>query len=96
MPDRYHGPERRDNNRLREIVRESVEEAVPVAVRQTLLAIGINPAHPLEAQNDMAFLRSMRERCEKVGMAGIAAIITVTVGGVLSALWIGFKAAVGK
>ncbi len=96
MPDRYHGPDRRDAEHLKEIVREAVEEAVPQAVKQTLLAIGINPEHPLEAQNDMAFLRSMRTRCERAGMGAVIAVITVSVGGILSALWLGFKASVGK
>jgi len=93
---RYDGPDPRDAEHLREIVREAVEELVPVAVKQTLLAIGINPENPLEAQNDMAFLRSMRERCEKVGMGAVIAAATITVGGILSVFVLGFKAWVGK
>jgi hypothetical protein len=93
---RYDGPDRRDAEHLREIVREAVEEAVPVAVKQTLLAIGINPEHPLEAQNDMAFLRSMRTRCEKIGLGAVAAAVTIIVGGVLSVFVLGFKSWMGK
>jgi hypothetical protein len=93
MADRqYHGDDRRNPDHLREIIREEMREAN----KQLLLAIGINPDHPLEAQADMTFLRSMRERCEKVGLAGAGAIITVVVGGTLSALWLGIKASVGK
>lgn len=93
---RYDGPDRRDAEHLKEIVREAVEEAVPQAVKQTLLAIGINPDHPMDAQTDMAFLRSMRERCEKVGMGALIAAITITVGGILSVFVLGFKSWVGK
>jgi hypothetical protein len=93
MPDKqYHGDERRNPDHLREIIREEMKEAN----KQLLLAIGINPEHPLEAQNDMAFLRSMRERCEKVGMGAVIAGITITVGGILSVFVLGFKAWVGK
>lgn len=88
----YRGPDRRNPDELREIIREEMKEAN----RQLLLAIGINPDHPLEAQNDMAFLRSMRERCEKVGMGAVIAAITITVGGILSVFVLGFKAWVGK
>lgn len=86
------GPDRRDPEVLRGIIREEMREAN----KQLLLAIGINPEHPLEAQNDMAFLRSMRERCEKVGLGAVLAAITITVGGILSVFVLGFKAWMGK
>lgn len=93
MSDRkFDGPDRRDPEILRSIIREEMKEAN----KQLLLAIGINPDHPLEAQNDMAFLRSMRERCEKVGMGAVIAVITITVGGILSVFVLGFKAWMGK
>ena len=92
---RYEGPDRRSQEHIREIVQEAVAEAVPAAVKQTLLAIGINPDHPLEAQNDMAFLRATRTRCEKLGMGAVLAGTAVIVGGVLTVLWLGFKAKLG-
>jgi len=93
MPDRkYDGDERRNPDHLREIIREEMKEAN----KQLLLAIGINPEHPLEAQNDMAFLRSMRTRCEKVGLGAVAAVLTIVIGGVMSVFVLGFKSWVGK
>lgn len=93
MADRkYDGDERRNPDHLREIIREEMKEAN----KQLLLAIGINPDHPLDAQNDMAFLRSMRERCEKLGMGAVVAVVTIIVGGVLSVFVLGFKSWVGK
>jgi phosphomevalonate kinase len=89
---RHEGEERRNPDHLREIIREEMKEAN----KQLLLAIGINPDHPLEAQNDMAFLRSMRTRCEKAGMGAAAAVITIVIGGVLSVFALGFKAWMGK
>jgi hypothetical protein len=83
--------DRRDLDHIRQIVVEVVEETVPVVVKQTLLAMGINPDHPLEAQNDMSFLRSMRTRCEKIGAGATMAFITITVGGVLSVFVLGVK-----
>lgn len=92
MSDRHHLPDRRNPDHLREVIREEMKEAN----KDLLLAIGINPDHPLEAQNDMAFLRSMRTRCEKVGLGAVAAVVTIVVGGVLSVFALGFKAWVGK
>jgi len=90
VSDRTH--DRRDPEPLREIIREEMKEAN----KQLLLAIGINPDHPLEAQNDMAFLRSMRTRCEKIGLGAVAAVITIVIGGVLSVFVLGFKSWVDK
>ena len=92
MEKQHSGPERRNPDHLREIIREEMKEAN----KQLLLAIGINPDHPLEAQNDMAFLRSMRTRCEKIGLGAVAAAVTIIVGGVLSVFVLGFKAWMGK
>jgi hypothetical protein len=83
--------EKRDPDRIRQIVVEVVEEVVPETVKQTLLAMGINPDHPLEAQNDMSFLRSMRTRCEKVGAGATMAFVTIMVGGVISVFVLGIK-----
>lgn len=77
--------------RIKRMVQDVVEEVVPVTVRQTLIAMGINPDHPLEAQNDMSFLRSMRTRCEKVGAGATMAFVTIMVGGVLSVFVLGIK-----
>ena len=89
----FHDPQedRRNPERVRQLVVEVVEEVVPTVVKQTLLAMGINPDHPLEAQNDMSFLRSMRTRCEKVGAGATMAFVTIMVGGVLSVFVLGIK-----
>lgn len=86
-----HPEDHRSSEKIRQIVIEVVEEVVPTVVKQTLLAMGINPDHPLEAQNDMSFLRSMRTRCEKIGAGATLAFITITVGGVLSVFVLGVK-----
>lgn len=89
---KFDGPDRRDPEALRHIIREEMKEAN----KQLLLAIGINPEHPLEAQNDMAFLRNMRERCENIGATGAKAAITIIVGGIITVFVLGFKTWVGK
>jgi len=89
---RFDGHDRRDPEILRAIIREEMREAN----KQLLLAIGINPDHPLEAQADMTFLRNMRERCENVGAAGTKAAITIIVGGLITVFVLGFKTWVGK
>lgn len=91
MADIEETEDSRNSTQLRDIVEEVVNRTVPEVVHHTLLAIGINPASPLEAQNDMVFLRSMRTRCEKIGMGATLALITITVGGVMSVFVIGFK-----
>lgn len=45
---------------------------------------------------DFRYLRNWRLGAEKVQGVGITALVTILVGGVLSALWIGVKAMVGK
>lgn len=89
MSDRkFDGHDRRDPEFLRQIIREENQ--------RLLLAIGINPEHPMEAQADMTFLRSMRERCENIGAAGTKAAITIVVGGIITVFVLGFKTWVGK
>ena len=46
------------------IVKEAAQEAAKQAVDQTLLSLGINTTNPVEAQKDMAALRTLRELVE--------------------------------
>jgi len=79
---------------IRRIADEAAERAarkvVSIAVRETLVSIGFDPSHPLEAQADAQFLRSTRQRCEQAGSKAAMLMVALIVGGVLTTFWKGF------
>ncbi len=70
------------------------------AMLQTVAAIlkgfGMRAEDEAALSEDFRYLRKWRLGSERVGSIGVTALVTVMVGGVISALWIGFKAMVGK
>jgi len=71
-----------DRDELREVVRATVSETVPEAVRYTLEHYGVDVAHPGETQRDLQFLRSTRVFLGSV----LVKILTVAaLGGVTAA-----------
>jgi len=74
------------------LLKQVASEAAEHAVSRTLMTMGIDPTNPRQAQADMLFLRSTRERCEGATGKAILVMITLLVGSTLSVMWIGFKA----
>jgi len=68
------------------------EQAAEQAVKKTFVAMGLDPEKPFEAQQDMVWLRSTRERCEGAGFRTLVTVIGLLVLGAASAFWIGLKA----
>lgn len=79
---------------VRRIADEAADRAarkvVKIAVQETLISIGFDPSHPMEAQKDAQFLRSTRQRCEQAGSKAAMLMIALIVGGVITTFWKGF------
>lgn len=74
-------------------VTKAVEEVTPRIVRQTLVSMGLDPEHPMEAQKDAQFVRSTRTRCEQAGSRGMIILIGLVLAGAVAVFWDGLKAA---
>lgn len=60
-------------------------------VHETMVSLGINPADPIAAQKDAAFIRSWRQSTEAVKRQGIISAVGVIVVGVLGLIWLAIK-----
>ena len=69
------------------VARKAVDEAVPRAIRHTLLSMGLDSDHPLDAQRDAQFLRATRKRCEQAGGKGLMVLVALIVAGTVAAVW---------
>lgn len=74
------------------LLKQVAAEAAEQSVAKTLTALGIDPAKPFDAQQDMMWLRSTRERCESVGFKAVLTLIGIIVLGAATAFWVGLKA----
>lgn len=68
----------------------AAHKVVKVAVYETLVGLGIDPAHPMDAQKDAQFLRSTRQRCEQAGSKAAMLMVALIIGGAAATLWKGF------
>lgn len=66
-------------------------EAAEQAVSKTLVAMGLDPSRPFDAQADMQFLRSTRLRCEGATGKILLSILGLAAVGGATAFWVGFK-----
>lgn len=65
--------------------------AAEQAVKKTFIAMGLDPEKPFEAQQDMVWLRSTRQRCEGAGVKALLTLTGLVIVGMASAFWVGFK-----
>ena len=73
------------------LMQQIAEDAANRAVNRTLLTYGIDPEFPVEFQKDMAHLREWRRRMEKIEDKSLMVIITLFIGFVAAAVWLGIK-----
>lgn len=73
------------------LTEHDIKEVVREAVQETLIQIGIDPSDMTEVQKDHAFLRRWRTTTEKVSLRTTMLILTIIVGGVVSAVWAAIK-----
>ncbi len=76
-----------DDDRVRTIAREAAKEAV----RETLIALGIDAADPREVQADMQHLRDWRLSVAAVKRQGIVSAVGLLTVGMLGLVWMALK-----
>jgi hypothetical protein len=70
---------------------EVLEAIIKRAISQALAAIGLDVRDQHAIRNDMMHLRNWRKSVEQVHSYTVKTVITVIVGGICGALWLGFK-----
>jgi len=78
---------------LRQVV---VDDLVLKAISQILVGFGIQEDDQKEFRADLVYLRAWRKAVQQASGAGMIAFFTLLLGGVSGALWLGFKAVLGK
>ncbi|BBE74376.1 hypothetical protein [Oharaeibacter diazotrophicus] len=76
-----------DDERVRTIAREAAKEAV----RETLIALGIDAADPREVQADMQHLRDWRLSVAAVKRQGIVSAVGLLTVGMLGLVWMAIR-----
>lgn len=72
------------------------EELIRRTVHETLITLGFKVNEPFEVQADVAYLHKLRKGSEKISWAVKSSVVTVVISGILTVLWLGIKAALGK
>lgn len=58
-----------------------IKETVPLAVKETLIQLGIDASDPLECQKDFAYLRGARKVSKRVLAKALTALLGAGAGG---------------
>lgn len=75
---------------------ENLDEVVLKTIATILTSFGIEEEDRKELRADFQHLRRWRKSVEQTQTYAFKTIVTVLVGGFLGALWLGFKAMLGK
>ena len=73
---------------------EEIERIAAKAVRETLLAMGLNTADSnslIELQKDLAYVRAWRESVDAVKRKGLLVAITIVVTGLAGTIWMAVR-----
>ena len=73
-----------------------IDKVALKTIATLLTSFGIEEEDRLELKADFHHLRRWRKSVEQAQTYTFKAVITVLVGGVLGAMWLGFKALLGK
>lgn len=68
-------------------MRGIAKEAAHEAVEELLEKFGIDVEHPLEMQEDFAFMRSYRQLSQRVGSRVIMTVVTLMTVGIGGLVW---------
>tara|TARA_R110002153_G_scaffold54447_2_gene151669 strand:- start:3415 stop:3705 length:291 start_codon:yes stop_codon:yes gene_type:complete len=93
-----------NDDELRELIREemdvsrpatmNMQDVVRTAVQETLVTMGMDVSDPLALQQDMAFLREMRQATAAVKSKGMLLMVGLILSSLAAAAWMGIKASV--
>ena len=92
---------------LREMIRQELEAAqtpaavhvqdvVRTAVTETLITLGMDASDPMSLQQDMHFVREMRQTSEKLRSKGLLVMVGLLLTGLAGAVWLGIKSSIGS
>ncbi len=73
-----------------------VDEVVLRTIATILTSFGIEEEDRAEIRADFVHLRRWRKSVEQAQSYGLKTIVTVIVGGIIGAFWLGFKTMIGK
>lgn len=79
-----------------EAMAEKLDSNTLKTIAAILTGFGIDEDEKKEVKEDFRYLRKWRKGTEKVSGVGLTALVTLMVGGILSALVIGIKMMLGK
>lgn len=77
-----------ENEAIRELVKDTAEQAAKEAVRQTLLTLGIDTQDPIEVQADMRHLREWRKSVATVKKQSLMTAIAILTSGIIGVIWL--------
>lgn len=72
-----------------------IKEVAREATRETLVVFGVDASNPLEMQRDFQTLRDWRVSMDSAKRNGAKVAISTLVAGLIAALWVGIKQAIG-
>jgi hypothetical protein len=75
---------------------EQVDEVVLRTIATILTSFGIEEEDRVELRADFIHLRKWRKSVEQAQGYGFKVIVTAIVGGFVGAVWLGFKAMIGR
>lgn len=74
------------------LLKSVASEAAELAVNKTFIAMGLDPSRPIEAQADMQWVRSTRQRSTSIWDKVVLTIVGVVSIAATSAFWNIFRA----
>lgn len=80
----------------RVLAAENLDEVVLKTIATILTSFGIEEEDRKELQADLRHLRRWRKSVEQTQTYAFKTLVTVIVGGLLGAFWLGIKATLGK
>ncbi len=73
-----------------------VQDVVRTAVQETLVTLGMDASDPMALQQDMHFIREMRETSENIKSKGLLVMTGLLITALVGVVWIGIKASLGS
>lgn len=77
-----------DEERVIRLTEKELRGLVKDAVHETFVALGVDPADPIEMQKDFQHLRDMRMTMAAVKQRGLLTIVAIAVTGLAAMVWL--------
>lgn len=77
-----------------QLTRDELKGLMAEAVQDAFTKLGVDTSKPFETQKDFAHLRKWRVAVDSATNKGFLAVLTILIGGLMGALWLGIQAAI--